>query len=246
MRDKNNQLQITVRKTRQKSKLLAEQPKFKSEIKRLRKKWNIPEDGFQDYEEFNNWETVFNERNRVYQQVEYPEFITKFKKEPDYGQRLKEFNKKAPNNEFQDDLALLIKTQKLSPLWIQGLRGYLLRNFMPIPAGLIIEISTDPLTDLPILKLVIQEDTSIKDVQSAWSEINEYQRKLPYWRQKKSQPIPYFERNKRAYELRQSGKSYKEIAEILTKELKTEYDYTQVLDFIQSHEKQIGKTTDES
>ncbi len=246
MAGKNNQLQIADRKTRQKTKLLAEQPKFKSEIKRLRKKWNIPEDGFQDYEEFNSWETAFNEQNRVYQQVKYPEFITKFKKEPDYGERLKEFNKKAPNNELQSDLAILIKTQKLSPLWIQGLRGYLLRNFMPIPAGLIVEISTDPITDSPILKLVLQEDTTIKDIQSAWREISEYQKKLPYWRKKKSQPMPYFERNKRAYELKQAGKSYKEIAEILTKELKTEYDYTQILDFIQSHEKQIGKTTDES
>jgi len=246
MADKNNQLQIAIRKTRQKAKLLAEQPKFKNEIKRLRKKWNIPEDGFQDYEEFNYWETAFNERNRVYQQVEYPEFITKYKKELDYGERLKEFNKKAPNNELQNDLALLIKKQKLSPLWIQGLKGYLLRNFMPIPAGLIIEISTDPITNSPILKLVIQEDTSIKDIQSAWSEIRSYQKKLPYWRQNKSQPMPYFERNKRAYELKQTRKSYKEIAEILTRELKTEYDYTQILDFIRSHENNINKTTDES
>lgn len=246
MTSKNNQLEITVRKTRQKTKLLAEQPRFKNEIKKLRAKWNIPEAGFKEYSEFNNWETTFNESNRLYQQVKYPEFVAKFKKEPNYGERLKDFNKKAPNNELQDDLALLIKTQKLSPLWIQGLRGYLLRNVMPIPAGLIIEISTDPITDSPILKLVIQEDTSIKDIQSAWHEITEYQKKLPYWRQKKSQPMPYFERNKRAYELKQSGKSYKEIAEILTMELKTEYDYTQILDFIQSHEKQINKTTDES
>jgi AraC-like DNA-binding protein len=46
--------------------------------------------------------------------------------------------------------------------------------------------------------------------------------------------------------LSETDKSIAEIAKILTKELKTEYDYTQILDFIQSHEKQIGKTTDES
>lgn len=246
MADKNNQIEVAVRKTRQKTKLLAEQPRFKSEIKKLRAKWNIPEEGFKDYKEFNSWEIAFNESNRVYQQVEYPQFIAKFKKEPNYRERLKEFNKEAPNNKLRDDLAILIKTQKLSPLWIQGIRGYLLRNFMPIFAGLIIEINDDPLTGMPILKLVIQEDTSIKDVLAGWAEIKRYQENLPYWRQKKSQPIQYFERNKRAYELKQSGKSSKEIAKILATELNTQLDYTQVMDFIRSYEKYLHNTTDES
>jgi len=246
MTDKNTPLEVAVRRTRQSVKLLAEQPDFKGEIQRLREKWGIPKEGFKEYEQFNRWEIAFNENNRDYQQVKYPEFASKFKKEPDYHKRLKEFSNKAPNNELRHDIAMLIKKQKLSPLWVNGLRGYLLRNFMPVFAGLIIEISDDPLTGMPILKLIIQEDTSIKDVLAGWSEIKRYQENLPYWRQKKSQPIQYFERNKRVYELKQSGKSSKEIAKILTTELNIQFDYTQVVDFIRSYEKYLHKAKDES
>jgi len=243
---KDEQLLVSVRKTRQKTQLLIIQPEFISDIVKLRNKWHLPKKGLSSYEALCEWEKWFDEENSKYQTIDYPKFSQQHKKDSNYPNKLKVFSENAPNNKLRQDLSGLIKKFKLSPLWIEGLRGYLLRGFMPIPAGIIVEHSIDPETDIPILKLVLQEDTSIKDIMSIWSEIKKYQEQLPYWREGKSQPMPNFERNKRAYELKQDGMKVKEIAEQLHKELNTDFDYSQIGDFIKTYKRQLQKARTQS
>ncbi len=230
-----NQLKVSVRKTRQKTELLIIQPKFLADITELRNKWNIPSAGFSSDKDFDKWQRSFEEQNWNYQKIEYRKFREQHKKEPNYAVKLKYFSDKSPNNVFQQDLVGLVKKYKLSPFWVQGLRGYLLRNAIPLPAGVVIEKSFDSITKLPMLKLVLQEDTSIKDVVSVWGQVKRYQKQLPYWRQEKSQPIFNLERNKKAYELRESGKSYNEIANELY------CGYSEVMDYVKSYKSYLKK-----
>lgn len=229
------QLSVSVRKTRQKTQLLIIQPEFIQDIQLLRRKWNVPVKGLSSIEEFDKWQKWFDGENWKYQNVEYKKFYQGNKVDSNYPKLLQGFNSQIPINILQQDLVELIKKYKLSPMWLQGLRGYLLRNSIPLPAGVIIEHSTDAQTNLPILKLIIQEDTSIKDVVAVWDQVKNYQKKLPYWRQKKSQPIFNLERNKKAYELKESGKSYNEIADELA------CGYNEVIDFVKSYKSYLKK-----
>ncbi|MBU3979423.1 hypothetical protein KKF69_00885 [Patescibacteria group bacterium] len=167
----NRQLEVAIRKTRQKTELLVIQPKFREDITKLRVKWNVPSQGLCSDEEFDKWQNSLNQENWKYQKIEYPKFREQYKNDSDYAVKLKYFGMKAPNNVFQQDLAGLVKKYKLSPFWVNGLRGYLLRNTIPLSAGIVIEQSYDPLTGMPILKLVLQEDTSIKDVTTIWNTV---------------------------------------------------------------------------
>lgn len=231
----NKQLEVAIRKTRQKTELLVIQPKFREDITKLRVKWNVPSEGLCSDEEFDKWQNSFNQENWNYQKIEYPKFRQQHENDSDYAAKLKYFSMKSPNNVFQRDLAGLVKKYKLSPFWVDGLRGYLLRNTIPLPAGIVIEQSYNPLTGMPILKLVLQEDTSIKDVTTIWNTVQECQKRLPYWRQEKSQPIFNLERNKKAYELKESGKSYNEIANELY------CGYSEVMDYVKSYKSYLKK-----
>lgn len=230
-----DQLEVSVRKTRQKAKLLIIQPIFREDITKLRNKWNIPLNGLRSDEEFDKWQRSFNDQNRNYQKIEYRKFRQQHKSESNYAVKLKYFSDKSPNNLFQQDLVGLVKKYKLSPYWVQGLRGYLLRNAIPLPTGVVIEKSFDPITKLPVLKLVLQEDTSIKDITSIWEQVKKYQEQLPYWRQQKSQPILNLERNKKAYELKESGKSYNEIANELY------CGYNEAMDYVKTYKMYLKK-----
>ncbi len=229
------QLSVSVRKARQKAELLVIQPEFIDDINLLRKKWSVPPKGLVSIEDFDRWQRWFNKQNTKYQQIEYPKFRQQHKNDPDYASKIEYFSNQAPNNLFQRDLAELVKKYKLSPFWVQGLRGYLLRSAIPLPAGVIIEKSVDPTTQMPVLKLVLQEDTSIKDITAIWDQIKGYQKQFPYWRQEKSQPMPNFERNKEAYELKRAGKSYAEISELL------DCGYNEVMDYVKTFKTYLQK-----
>ena len=232
----HKQLNVSVRKTRQKTDLMIIQPKFRADIAKLRTKWKIPLEGLSTDNEFDKWQIWFHGENWKYQKIEYQKFRQKHKNDSNYSIKLEYFSTKAPNNIFQQDLASLVKKYRLSPFWVLGLRGYLLRNAIPLPAGIVIEQSTDSVTGMPILKLVLQEDTSIKDIVTIWDTIQEHQKRLPYWKQEKSQPIYNLERNKRAYELKVLGKSYKEIAEIL------DCAYNEAMDFVKTFKIYLKKS----
>jgi hypothetical protein len=231
----HDQLEVSVRKSRQKAELLIIQPKFREDVAKLRDKWNIPLNGFSSVEDYDKWQRSFGEQNWNYQKIEYRKFRQQHRSESNYAVKLKYFSDKSPNNLFQQDLAGLVKKHKLSPFWVQGLRGYLLRNAIPLPAGVVIEKSFDPITKLPVLKLVLQEDTSIKDITSIWEQVKKYQEQLPYWRQQKSQPILNLERNKKAYELKESGKSYNDIANELY------CGYSEAMDYVKSYKSYLKK-----
>lgn len=229
------QLLVSVRKVRQKTQLLTIQPEFVKDISILRKRWKIPDVGLVSIESFDKWQNWFDEQNWKYQNVEYRKFRQQHKNDGNYSVKLKQFSDQAPINMFQTDLVGLVKKYKLSSMWVEGLRGYLLKGVIPLPAGVVIEHSTDPLTKLPVLKLVIQEDTSIKDVVSVWDQVKRYQKQLPYWRQEKSQPIFNLKRNKKAYELKESGKSYNEIANELY------CGYSEAMDYVKSYKSYLKK-----
>jgi hypothetical protein len=70
----------------------------------------------------------------------------------------------------------------------------------------------------PVIGIWVEKDTTIRDMEMIWPDIQRLQDELPHRVRNKRQPSNYFARDKRAYELRQAGRAYKEIAEILAAE----------------------------
>ncbi|MBU4098605.1 hypothetical protein KJ980_03060, partial [Patescibacteria group bacterium] len=62
----NRQLEVAIRKTRQKTELLVIQPKFREDITKLRVKWNVPSQGLCSDEEFDKWQNSLNQENWKY------------------------------------------------------------------------------------------------------------------------------------------------------------------------------------
>jgi len=236
-------------KQKQKIKLLVNRPDFQKIILVLRKKWNIPKDGFQKQEDIDNWNNKLNFDSDKYLE----EVLPAKKKDMDkaindkntelYFQLRNEFNNNLPRNAFLNDIKKLVHDQRISPRWINGIKRYLLSNNldnMAIFLGPVIATKVDMELDLETISIEINEDTVLDDIKAIWPEVKERQSELLYKKRNKNQPMKNFERNKKAYKLKQEGKNLKEIAEILSNKYKKDYVYTDAADFIKKYKKIVG------
>ncbi len=236
-------------KQKQKIKLLVNRPDFQKIILVLRKKWNIPKDGFQKQEDIDNWNNKLNFDSDKYLE----EVLPAKKKDMDkaindkntelYFQLRNEFNNNLPRNAFLNDIKKLVHDQRISPRWINGIKRYLLSNNldnMAIFLGPVIATKVDMELDLETISIEINEDTVLDDIKAIWPEVKKRQSELLYKKRNKNQPMKNFERNKKAYKLKQEGKNLKEIAEILSNKYKKDYVYTDAADFIKKYKKIVG------
>lgn len=234
---------------KQRAKLLIARPDFQKDMLKLRQKWEIPKEGLKDEDENQQWRHNFNKSDDDFVKNEWPKYRKGLEKLEKHGnffeheKRLKEINSFAPLNAFRLDIKALIKKYRLPLRWESSLQRYLLFNDadnMSLHIGITMSTTRDEDTNLDILRIEIEDDTTLEDIKASWKDIKHHQRKLNSRTQEKFQPIKNFERDKRAYELDHSGKMLKEIAVILNKEAGKEYEWSDVSKFIERHRKKLG------
>ncbi len=225
---KNEYIQKVSSRLKQAIKVLVSKPNFINAIAILRKKWDIPEGGLQTQDELDNWYRKLNDDTENYFNTLWPlkrQKLMEVRSKGSLGEHKRiqdKFNNEAPRNAFLIDIKRLTKEQKLSPRWIVGIKQFLLFNNpdnMGMFVGPIISTKFDLEFGTETISLEIEANTTLEDVKAIWPEIKEMQSRLPYVKQRRFQPLRKFGRNKKAFELHQQGKKYREIAvELSTKE----------------------------
>ena len=211
-------------------KVLVSKPSFVDAIVVLRKKWEIPVQGIQSQNELDKWYQNLNGATEQYFDKQLPikrQELVEVRKKGNFAEHTKikdKFNNEVPRNAFLRDIKRLTREQNLSPRWIDGIKRYLLFNNpdnMGIFIGPVISTSIDMEFDTETISLEIEANTTLEDIKSIWPSVMEAQSRLSYKKQKKFQPLRKFDRNKKAYELYQQGKKYREIADEFSKTGKT-------------------------
>jgi hypothetical protein len=214
--------------TRQKQviKVLISKPSFIDAIVSLRKKWKIPAQGIPSQNELDEWYQNLNEATEQYFDKQLPikrQELVEIRNKGNFAEHKKvkdKFNNEVPRNAFLIDIKRLTHQQKLSPRWVDGVKRYLLFNNpdnMGIFIGPVISTSIDMEFDTETISLEIEANTTLEDIKAIWPSVMESQSRLSYKKQKKFQPLRKFDRNKKAYELYQQGKKYREIADEFSK-----------------------------
>lgn len=244
---KNSHITKTRNRLRQKAKILISDPKFQEEIKSLRKKWNIPNDGFlsqDENEKWHNWimESTddFLDKNRS----EESKLELQLIKQRDWRGKEKanqDFNGYVPINAFGLDLELLVSRYKLPSNWLEPIKRYLMFNkieSMGIPGNVMIVTGVGKHGSL---MLEINADTTLEDIKFMWPMIMAEQKRLPD-KSKKFQPAPKLDVDKRAFELRNQGYKMTEIADIVSKEFGLDvYTYKEASESVRRHKKRLGR-----
>ncbi len=224
---KNEYIQKASSRLKQAIKVLVNKPSFLDAVLNLRKKWEIPNEGFKLQADLDKWYQKINEDTEEYFNQFLPskrQELVELRSKGNLTERKKtqdEFNNKAPRNAFLFDVNRLTHEQKLSPRWIEGIKQFLLFNNpdnMGMFVGPVISTKFDLEFGTETISLDIEANTTLEDVKAIWPEIKEMQARLPYTKQKKFQPLRKFDRNKKAYELHQTGKKYREIADEFSKD----------------------------
>lgn len=226
------------KRVQQKAKVLVNRPDFQEDMLALRKKWDIPETGITEEKDNQLWNRKLNYDTDKYYDEEWPKYreeldqLRESGKYKEFKAREDELNDAAPLNAFQKDIKSILKKYLLSPKWKNPVRRYLLFNDvnnMNIPIGVTIAGHLNDYEPVEYqLCLHIDEDTTFEDMREIWSDVKEHQKRLIYRKSDKYQPIPNFDRDKRAYELELEGKSYDEISGILYEEYEIWLDYNEV------------------
>lgn len=236
-------------KGRQRVKLLIANPDFQNEVKQIRKKIKIPLDGIKSNKESQIWHHDFYESDEIYFKTNRErvkaeiEKLEKGKKFQEGFNLHRKFNKEAPINSFYISIKNILKEHKLSLNWAHSIQRYILFNsidLMWLPGNVIVSQEYDLDTDLIKLSIGIDDSTTLDDIKKSWPMIKFHQKKLESYTKKKFQPIKNFERDQKSYNLKQSGKRYSEIAEILSKKFNKIYSYEDVGSFIKRHKQKTG------
>lgn len=195
------------------------------DVKEFRKNWGIPRKrGFSHIEKFTEWHSLhlkpFLTKDPYHYFDDYeidpaPRISYEFKnlEHIDYV-KLAPFSKK-----LIIDAKTICDKYGLEGLYFIPFFSYLFYGaFLDVPRNRV-SISQ---TDNKKLSLDIYESTTIKDVAAIWKEVKEKQKILRKFQNKKTKqrnkPDPFFKRNKKIYELRAKGKTYKEIKELIKKQ----------------------------
>lgn len=234
---------------RQRARLLIARPDFQTEIILLRKKWSIPKNGFKNKELNQKWHHEFYQSDDdFYEKVWLKRRgeIIKLEEEGKFSEAedlKKELNNISPINAFRIAIKNLLKKYKLPLRWEESIRRYILFNNidnMRLPGGITIHEEYDKDTELKKLSIEIEDDTTLEDIKQSWSSIKYHQKRLHSHKKDKFQPIKKFERDKEAYNLKQSGNSYNEIANTLSKKYNKVISYDDVASYIKRHKQRTG------
>jgi len=238
-----------ISRPRQRAMLLIANPHFQEEVQEIRKKFKIPIRGIKSNEESEKWHHNFYESDDIYfetnikrvkEEIKQLEQEKKFREGFDLHRK---FNKDAPINALSIAIKQIIKNYKMPLGWHHSVQRYILFNnvdYMLLPGNIAIRQDIDQDTDLRKLSIEIDDSTRREDLIKAWPRIKFHQKKLESYTKKKFQPIKKFERDQKAYNLKQSGKTYNEIADTLSKKYKKPISYDDVASYIKRHKQKIG------
>lgn len=235
----------------QKLDILHARPDFQTDVSEFRKRWDIPQDGIKTEEANHAWKMWLEKETRRYidehrekhhQQIQD---LLAQKKHIESDDLNKAFNQRVPRNAFRLEILRFLKKYKIPYQWEEITRRYLLFNkhddeWMPINS-----VTLEENWDFDIggwqLTLILSADTTLEDIKAIWPLVKEQQSKLYDYPDKKHQPIPNLEVDKKVYELKQKKPTYTEIAEEINKEFPhLSYTYKDVGDSLRRHKKRLG------
>lgn len=209
----------------QKIKVLVNTPIFQEQIIELRKKWKIPLNGIKEEDERLDWYGQLSAKTDEFHKKEWPKYraeiakLREAKKFREAEEKKDEYNLKVPLNAYRNDIWRIVRSFRLSSRWHFSIERYLLYNDpnnMGVPLGA--TLSTTWENGMKQLSILINGDTTLADIRKIWPTVKMMQEDLNDRQAEKFQPIPNFDRDKRAYELEQEGKTLNEIGEIINSE----------------------------
>ena len=235
-------------KASQRAKLLIANPEFKKEVKEIRNRFKIPQEGLNDQQNEKWHDDFYILGDEYFEKVwlkRSPEIdrLKNAKKLKEANELQKQLNDEAPINAFRIAVKTILKKYKLPLNWAHSIQRYILFNsidLMWLPGNVMINEEIDQDTNLIKLSIGIDDSTTLEDIKKSWQTIKFHQKRLESYTKKKFQPIPNLDRDKRAYELEQKGKSIDEIGEIINLEFDDGLDNNQLNIAIKRYEKRLN------
>ncbi len=235
---------------KQKLEILHARPDFQADVLVFRKKWNIPEDGIKTEDDSHDWRVWLNEETNKYIDKYLPEHrqqtqeLFQQNKLIERDDLNKAFNAKVPRNAFRLQILGFLKKYKIPFQWEEITRRYLLFNKGVEPHIPLNSVTLQENWDFDMgswqLSLLLSADTTLEDIRAIWPFVKEEQAKLHDY-DKKFQPIPNLEIDKRAHKLKQQKLTNSNIADEINKDFPhLSYTYKDVSDSLRRHKKRLG------
>jgi len=212
----------------QKLEVLFERRDFRNDVKILRDKWHLPQEGIKDEGKNQEWHYWLDAETDRYVEENWAKSKEKMRQLIEQGKLIKReeenkrFNASVPINALYHDVWNLLHKYRLPASWHNSIKRYLLfndQNNLWIPLGNItMQITWDEKTNHRQLSLILNADTTLVDVKSIWKMVKLEQKRLQDKTAEKFQPIDNLKRDTRILELENEGKSYEEIAEVIRQE----------------------------
>lgn len=236
---------------KQKLGILYARPDFQADVLEFRKTWNIPQDGIKTEDENHDWRIWLNEETNKYVDQYLPEHRKQAQELFNQNKLIERddlnraFNNKVPRNAFRLQVLGFLKKYKIPSQWEEITRRYLLFNKEIEPHIPLNSVTLQENWDFDIgswqLSLLLSADSTLEDIKAIWPLVKEQQSKLYDYSDKKFQPIPNLEIDKKVYELKQKKSTYARIAEEVNKEFPhLSYTYKDVGDSLRRHKKRLG------
>jgi hypothetical protein len=246
-------------KRQQQALLLASRPDFQADVIQLRKDWNIPTKGFKekDHTSIEKWWGWLGEQDDKWHKEKWPKYYEELKQlEKDalavkvpyinFVDRMEAINLDKPLNAFYNDIRKLRNKYELGPSWKDGLRTYIHTNrvdSLRFTVGVRMHVPFEAGADNEELHLVIDEDTTLADIKTAWPQVKFHQDKLSYRKRQRQRPVKSdtLEHGAKAYELHEIQKlNLVNTADELNDKYDTDYMYFDVSTLIKNYKKVVG------
>lgn len=160
---------------------------FRREVKKLRKKWDIPENGFKNFQGHQRWTASIQEKRKEekcdYIEAEWVLGIKGPKINPS-GCFKRRIEPPSPFFQFLNDIADLCWSLDLSSKWSQFVRFYILFNretYTPFDRTPRISLVARILGEhMPreFIRLEFGVDTTQKDIEAVWGKIKELKKQM--------------------------------------------------------------------
>jgi len=199
---------------------LVEDPEFQNRVIAYRKKWGIPPNGYKKASAV--WENKIGRLDDKYRRTQREKDIQLLEETEqkalkleikwlEYEDLKEKIHYNRPLNAAFHDIDLIIEDLRISPRWRDMVKQYILLNIVSSYVPLSVTYGM-PMKGFPdTITITIDAHTTWQDMAEAWKDIENAQKRLRHSRYDKYQPYPSYENHKRMYELRQSGKSDKDI-----------------------------------
>lgn len=244
-----------INRQQQKFLLLLSRDDFQKDVSQLRAKWAIPNDGLQTPESHETWWSNHNDNadsyESTYQQANHLEILEAERRwqakeitTQDLNTIKATVSRRNPVNALYYDIDQLIERYRLPPRWKEATQAYLFTNEPRYkgPVGIVIKSTFGRDGEPDEITLVLDGHTTRQDLIDAWPSIVFHRNKLKHKTKDKTQPFDQakLERNKLAYQLKKQGKSYRQIADILSERYDLAYGHGDIPTMIKNYKKLLG------